>query len=325
MLALILTFDYFKQYESSSIYGWGILLSFILMISLNYFTLDFLFSYYGKKQIEKISNMLPQELLQKESDFSFQELGKKFSEINEQKTSQIDMMKQMENYRKEYIGNVSHELKTPLFSIQGYIETLRDGAVDNLNIRDKYLERIGSSVERLINIVEDLDMINRLEAGEINLHLKKFDINLLVKEVFGLLEYEAQKKSATLTLETSAPSIFVNADPQKISQVLINLVANAIHYSNRQEAKITVNTHIVKNKVYIEVADNGIGIKPEVLPRIFERFYRNDFSRNRKDGGSGLGLAIVKHILEAHGESISVKSEYLEGTQFSFLLEKAAL
>ena len=207
MLALILTFDYFKQYESSSIYGWGILLSFILMISLNYFTLDFLFSYYGKKQIEKISNMLPQELLQKESDFSFQELGKKFSEINEQKTSQIDMMKQMENYRKEYIGNVSHELKTPLFSIQGYIETLRDGAVDNLNIRDKYLERIGSSVERLINIVEDLDMINRLEAGEINLHLKKFDINLLVKEVFGLLEYEAQKKSATLTLETSLMQI----------------------------------------------------------------------------------------------------------------------
>lgn len=324
MLCLIVLFDYAQRFQSSNIFGFGMIVSFLLLLLLNYVTLDLLFGYYGKKQIERISTMLPEELLQKENNYtSFQELGEKFSEINQRNTSELDMMKQMEGYRKEYIGNISHELKTPLFSIQGYIETLRDGGVENLMIRDKYLERIDSSVERLINIVQDLDMINRLEAGEINLNVSRFDINNLVREIFGLLEYESYKKDATLVTETSAPQIFVLADQQKISQVLINLVANAIHYSNRQEAKITVKTHILKNKVLVEVADNGMGIKPESLPRIFERFYRSDYSRNRKDGGSGLGLAIVKHILEAHGESISVESEYLEGTRFTFLLEKA--
>lgn len=324
MLGLIVLFDYAQRYETSSIFGLGMILSFLLLLLLNYVTLDLLFGYYGKKQIERISTMLPEELLQKETNYtSFQELGEKFSEINQRTNSELDMMKEMESYRKEYIGNISHELKTPLFSIQGYIETLRDGAVENLAIRDKYLQRIDSSVERLINIVKDLDMINRLEAGEINLNLSRFDLNALVREIFGLLEYDAIKKEASLITETSVPQIFVNADQQKISQVLINLVANAIHYSNRQQAKITVKTHILKNKVLVEVSDNGMGIKPEALPRIFERFYRVDSSRNRKDGGSGLGLAIVKHILEAHGESISVESEYLEGTRFTFLLEKA--
>lgn len=228
----------------------------------------------------------------------------------------------MEDYRKEYIGNISHELKTPLFSIQGYVETLRDGAVENLTIRDKYLERIGISVERLINIANDLDMINRYEAGEIKLNISEFDINFLVKEIFDLLDLDAQKKNATLKLNTSSSQIFVKADKQKIAQVLINLVSNAIHYANRQEAKIIITTKIIKNQVLIEVADNGMGIKPEILPRIFERFYRVDSGRNRKDGGSGLGLAIVKHILEAHEQNIKVESQYLEGTKFSFYLER---
>ena len=229
----------------------------------------------------------------------------------------------MEDYRKEYIGNVSHELKTPLFSIQGYVETLKDGAVENLNIRDKYLERIGNSVERLLNIVTDLDQISKYEAAEISINYSVFDINALTKEIFDLLEIDAQKKSAKLVLQTSQTAIMVRADKQKISQVLTNLISNAIHYSNREEALIKVITKTEQEKVKIIVQDNGMGIKPEVLPRIFERFYRVETSRNRKDGGSGLGLAIVKHILEAHHQSITVESKYLEGTLFTFYLEKA--
>lgn len=324
MLFLVLIFDYFKKYQTSDIFVTAIVVSFFVMLVFNYVTLDFLFNYYGKKQIRKMSSFLPEDVISDENNsISLTELGERFSELNQKNVSEIDMMKEMENYRKEYIGNISHELKTPLFSIQGYIETLRDGGVENLNIRDKYLERIDFSVERLINIVKDLDMINRFESNEINLNLTKFDLNKLIQEVFDLLEIEASRKEAKLIANFAIPQIMVKADQQKIAQVFINLVSNAIHYSNRQNAKITVSTHILKNKVYVEVADNGMGIKPEILPRIFERFFRSDSSRNRKDGGSGLGLAIVKHIMEAHGENITAESEYLEGTKFSFLLEKA--
>lgn len=327
MLILVLIFDSMNEtYNKSEYFLGGMIISTICMVVINYFVLELLFNYYGKKQIQKISNILPDDFVQKtdENSISFKELGERFSDFNQQKETEIDVLKQMENYRKEYVGNVSHELKTPLFSIQGYVETLIDGGADNLNIRDKYLNRIGISVERLIAIVSDLDMINRFESGEINLNLSTFDINLLIKETFDLLDLEAEKLSATTQLLSLHSQIFVVADKQKISQVLINLVSNAIHYANRQEAKIFVKTTVLKSKVLIEVIDNGMGIKPEALPRIFERFFRVESSRNRREGGSGLGLAIVKHILEAHGENISVKSEYLEGTQFSFMLEKSS-
>ena len=245
------------------------------------------------------------------------------SQFSQKNATELDTMKEMEIYRKEYIGNVSHELKTPLFSIQGYLETLIDGGVEDLAIRDKYLERIDKSVERLLTIVKDLDMINQYESGEISLNISIFDINVLIKEIIDLLDLEAQKKDSKVQLQTSSSQILVKADKHKIAQVLINLISNAIHYANRDKAQIIIRTNILKNKVLVEVKDNGMGIKPENLPRIFERFYRVETSRNRTDGGSGLGLAIVKHILEAHGENISVQSVYLEGTQFSFLLEKS--
>ncbi len=290
--------------------------------SFNYLVIEFLFKTYGKNQIKKLSHSLPSEILNdEEKNIGFKELSERISGLNQKNITEIDTMKDMEIYRREYIGNVSHELKTPLFSIQGYVETLIDGGVENLNIRDKYLERIDKSVERLINIVTDLDMINKYEAGEINLRLENFDINSLIKETFELLDLEAQKMGAKLILQTSAP-LWVNADKQRISQVLINLVSNAIHYSNREKAQVIVSTKPIGNKVLVEVQDNGMGIKPEVLPRIFERFFRAESSRNRKDGGSGLGLAIVKHILHAHGENIEAKSTYLEGTIFRFLLKK---
>lgn len=321
---IVMAFDYANRLVSFSI---NVTLLFViitlLIFIITYIGIDILFRYYGKGQIRKMADQLPDDMFEDNSNIGFKEFSEKIFVLRQKTDTELDMMKEMEDYRKEYIGNISHELKTPLFSIQGYVETLRDGAVENLNIRDKYLERIGISVERMINLVNDLDMINRLEAGEINLTLSPFDINTLIREIFDLLDLEAQKKYATLKLVTQPSQILVKADKQKIAQVLINLISNAIHYANRQAASITVSTKISGSKVLIEVQDNGMGIKPEVLPRIFERFYRVETSRNRKDGGSGLGLAIVKHILEAHNENITVESAYLEGTKFSFLLDRA--
>ena len=297
------------------------LASILLMIVINYFVLDFLFNFYGKKQISRIRTILPQEMMGHEEGMNFTQLGERVSEMSQKTATELDTMKEMETYRKEYIGNISHELKTPLFTIQGYVETLMDGAVENLAVRDKYLSRIDTSVERLLDIVKDLDMINQFESGEIDLTISEFDINILVREMIDLLDLEAQKTNAKMQLQAAQPQIFVKADRQRISQVLVNLISNAIHYANRDNALIQVIIKPMNHKVLIEIKDNGMGIKPEALPRIFERFYRVESSRNRRDGGSGLGLAIVKHILEAHHENIEVHSVYLEGTTFSFTLE----
>lgn len=321
MATVALLFNHLQQnyLENSSTFYTFLFLSLLIIAFINYVVLEYLFNSYGKKQIKKISDILPEKIVQEEESVNFKELGERI----QKNVSEIDMMKEMENYRKEYIGNVSHEMKTPLFSIQGYLSTLIDGGMDNLEIRDKYLERIDRSVERLLNIVKDLDMINKYESGEISLNISKFDINHLVKEVFELFDLQAEEKSAKLVLKTTNQQLFVQADKQKIFQVLINLVSNAIHYANRENATIEINTKQNGELVSIKVKDNGMGIKPEMLPRIFERFYRVETSRNRKDGGSGLGLAIVKHILGAHHQNITVESQYLEGTTFRFSLEKS--
>lgn len=324
---VIFSFEFYTNdaYFKTRDFNYFVIFTLWFLFILNYFVLEFLFKYYSKNQIRRITNILPEDIIHDyDTDLGFKELGEKMHEMN-QKNAEIDMMKEMENYRKEYIGNVSHELKTPLFSIQGYIETLRDGGVDDLNIRDKYLQRIDSSVERLLNIVKDLDMINRFEAGQIELKYSTFDINHLIQEIFDLLEMEAERQSMTMQLQTTQSQLFVFADKQRISQVLINLVSNAIKYANREEAQIIVSTREGTKSIHISVEDNGMGIKAENLPRIFERFYRVESSRNRKDGGSGLGLAIVKHILEAHKQPITVESAYLSGTKFKFKLEKSSL
>ena len=326
MSFIALVFDYTKDQivHDQATFNIVFISCVVLIFVLNYIILDSLFTVYGKKQIRRISTILPNEFSpEDDNELNFQELGEMVSQFSQKNATELDTMKEMEIYRKEYIGNVSHELKTPLFSIQGYLETLIDGGVEDLAIRDKYLERIDKSVERLLTIVKDLDMINQYESGEISLNISIFDINVLIKEIIDLLDLEAQKKDSKVQLQTSSSQILVKADKHKIAQVLINLISNAIHYANRDKAQIIIRTNISKNKVLVEVKDNGMGIKPENLPRIFERFYRVETSRNRTDGGSGLGLAIVKHILEAHGENISVQSVYLEGTQFSFLLEKS--
>lgn len=240
------------------------------------------------------------------------------------KKLEIETLKVREQYRKEFMGNISHELKTPLFTVQGYIETLLDGALNDSNINRKYLERANNGVERLIYIVRDLDMITKLETGDLSLNLEAFDIVALVRNVFELLEIKASKKNITLTFDTEYNDpIFVNGDRERIEQVLTNLIVNSIKYGEANGTTEVSVENLIKNKVIVRVTDNGEGILGEHIPRIFERFYRVDKSGSRQVGGSGLGLAIVKHIIEAHDEKIYVESDPTVGSEFSFTLEKA--
>ncbi|TXN38090.1 sensor histidine kinase [Flagellimonas hymeniacidonis] len=241
----------------------------------------------------------------------------------EGKKIEIDTLKIREEYRKDFLGNVSHELKTPLFTVQGYILTLLDGAMNDKKIREKYLTRANKGVERLIYIVKDLDLITKLEAGELKLDREDFDIVELIQNVFDLLEMKAAGKEITLTfdMEYTTP-VYVNADREKIQQLISNLLVNSIKYGHPDGTTEVSVENLVKNKVIIRVTDNGVGIPKQHIPRLFERFYRVDPSGSRKEGGSGLGLSIVKHIIEAHDEKIYVESEVEIGSEFSFTLEK---
>ena len=240
------------------------------------------------------------------------------------KKLEIETLNVREEYRKEFLGNISHELKTPLFTVQGYILTLLDGAIDDKSIRKKYLKRANEGVERLSYIVKDLDMITKLEIGDLSLKFETFDIVELVNNVFEMFEMRAHKKNITLTFDTDyTKSILVNADKERIQQVLANLFVNSIKYGKDQGTTEVSIENLIKNKVIVRVTDNGEGIDKKYLPRLFERFFRVDKTGNRKVGGSGLGLSIVKHIIEAHDEKLYVESEFGVGSEFSFTLEKA--
>ena len=241
----------------------------------------------------------------------------------EQSISEINVLKDQANYRREFLGNISHELKTPLFTIQGYILTLLEGAMKDKNVRDRYLKRAAKGVDRLISIVKDLDLITQFESGIKTVDKSKFDINELVDNVFELLEFESEKNNITLKSEENLNNpIYAYADQERIIQVLTNLVVNSIKYGTENGFTKVVVEDYNKEKVLIKVIDNGEGIEEEHLPRLFERFYRIDKNRSRKKGGSGLGLSIVEHIIEAHQQQIFVKSEIGSGTEFSFTLDK---
>ena len=242
----------------------------------------------------------------------------------EQRRSEINILKDQENYRREFLGNISHELKTPLFTIQGYILTLVEGgAMKDKKVREKYLKRAAKGVDRIISIVKDLDLITQFESGIKTVDKSDFNIYDLVDNVFDLLEFESEKNNILLELENNNNSVInVNADQERILQVLTNLIVNSIKYgSNNGHTKVIVEDYNTE-KVIIRVIDNGEGIEQEHLPRLFERFYRIDKNRSRKKGGSGLGLSIVKHIIEAHQEQIFVESKIGVGTEFSFTLQK---
>ncbi len=237
---------------------------------------------------------------------------------------EIARLKQSEAFRKQYLGNVAHELKTPIFNIQGYISTLLDGGLEDELINRKYLERAEKSIDRLINIVNDLDTISKLENDMNRLKMERFDIVALAKEIAEQLEMEAAKRNVTISVKgaDSLPSSFwVLADKHFVGQVLVNLIINSINYG-KEGGSTRIKFRDMLDKILVEVEDTGVGIAKEELPRIFERFYRVDKGRSREQGGTGLGLAIVKHIVEAHGERVNVRSELGVGTTFAFPLKK---
>ena len=265
-------------------------------------------SYFSEIQSDKVGfDQLSQELLKK----------------TQSRTTEINVLKDKDTYRKEFLGNISHELKTPLFTIQGYILTLMDGALKDKNVRDKYLKRAAKGVDRIINIVLDLDLITQFESGIKIVDKKKFNIVEIVQNVFDLLEIESQNSRISLVFdkEYSSP-VYVNADEERILQVLTNLLVNSLKYGLEGGRTEIAIQELENQKVLIRVMDTGEGIEKHHLPRLFERFYRVDPTRSRKKGGSGLGLSIVKHIIEAHNENIYVESEVGRGTTFSFTLDR---
>ena len=245
-------------------------------------------------------------------------------QFTKMKRAEIELLKRDEEFRREFLGNIAHELKTPLFTVQGYILTLLDGAVKDKAVSKKYLSRANKGVERLIYLVKDLDFLTNLEQGNIRLELDNFDIVVLINNVFEMMEIRLKKSNVTLEFDKDYNEpILVYGDYERIQQVLTNLIVNSIKYGTKG-GKTEVRIQLFdKEKLIIRVKDNGEGIEDENLPRLFERFFRIDKSGNRKKGGSGLGLSIVKHIIEAHGEQIFVESQLNVGSEFSFTLSKA--
>ncbi len=267
------------------------------------------------------------EILSELKDKRVENIGEELTAWADTNDKEIARLKEAEQFRKQYLGNVAHELKTPIFNIQGYISTLLDGGLEDELINRKYLERAEKSIDRLINIVNDLDTISKLESSMNKLNLEKFDIVALAKEIAEQAEIEADRKHIRISVKgvENLPSPFwVLADKHYIGQVLVNLIINSIRYG-KEGGQTRIRFRDMLDKILVEVEDNGLGIGKEDLPRIFERFYRTDKGRSREQGGTGLGLAIVKHIIEAHGERISVRSEPGVGSTFSFTLKKVNL
>jgi len=237
---------------------------------------------------------------------------------------EMDDLRELEIYRREFIGNISHELKTPIFNMQGYLYTLIEGGLYDENINMSYLRRTAKNLERLQLIVEELDMISRFESNQITIEPKRFDLIELIHETFQATELTAKEKGISLYIRSDMPNpYFVNADRDKIKQVFINLLINSVKYGNKNGNTVVSFYNVDNKSCLIEVTDNGLGIAEQHLSRLFERFYRVDTSRSRDEGGTGLGLAIVKHIIEAHSQTINVRSTIDVGSTFAFTLERA--
>jgi len=307
-------------------------LTFTLLISIlifffSFFLIQFRVERFIYKRVKKIYDEVSlldvEELSKKSITSNIETLSKEVKKFAEDKRLEIELLQIREGYRREFLGNVSHELKTPLFTVQGYLLTLLEGAIKDKSIRNKYLERANKGVERLINIVKDLDMIARLESGNLNPKIETFNIIGLIQNVFDLLEIKAKKREIYLTFDKKYETpILVKADVERIEQVLINLIENSIKYGKQKGNTIVSVKNYSSKQFIITVTDDGEGVQQHNIPRLFERFYRVDQSGSREQGGSGLGLSIVKHILEAHQQQIFVESEYGKGSTFSFTLEK---
>ena len=302
-------------------------LGYSFLFSLFRFSYLLLHNSYEKliiKRINELYNSLfpattSSSILKSSEDIEL--LTRNLKKLNIDKNLEIEDLKNQDNFRKEFIGNIAHELKTPLFTIQGYILTLLDGGISDKKIIKKYLKQTSKGVDRLSYIVKDLDLITKFESGISNLEINEFNILTIIDNVFEMLEIQAQKNNITIKLDRKYNKpIMVIADEERIQQVITNLIMNSIKYGiDRGITEISINP-LEDNKILVRISDNGEGIDKEHLPRLFERFYRVEKTRNRKSGGSGLGLSIVKHIIDAHNEKIFVESEVNVGSEFSFSL-----
>ncbi|MBT4112950.1 MAG: sensor histidine kinase [Flavobacteriaceae bacterium] len=312
----------FYGYTSKSLII-SILIFIISFIIIQYRIQGFLFKRF--KELYQDLDMLDSTQINKSSiSTDMDSLMKNIEEFAKNKKIEIEALKLKEQYRKEFIGNVAHELKTPIFTIQGYISNLLDGAMDDKELLNKYLKRTDNSVERLSYIIKDLDLITQLESSTMNLNISSFNMIDLIFNIFDHLEIKSSKRNIKLVFDKKYNNeILVSADKERIGQVLTNLLVNSINYGrDKGTTEVSIND-LTKEKLIVRVTDNGEGISKKHFPRLFERFYRVDISRSRKHGGSGLGLAIVKHIIDAHNENIYINSKPGVGSEFSFTLQKS--
>lgn len=309
---------------------WVALISFAVILGAGYGLILFMVQQFIYRKIKLIYKLIYQTKASKREEFYYNELlpQKSIDEVREdvenwarQKKAEIELLQQNEAYRKEFLQNLSHELKTPIFAIQGYVDTLINGALSNPDVNMKFLNSTSRNIDRLVNLVQDLDEISRLESGEQLLYQQPFVIQELIREVYETLALRAEENKIRLTIKKGCDHpLNVFADKEKIRQVLINLTDNAIKYG-KQNGLIEASIYQIDGKkILVEISDDGAGIADEHLGRIFERFYRTDIARSRKAGGSGLGLAICKHIIEAHGQTIHVRSKPDVGSTFGFTL-----
>ena len=276
-----------------------------------------------KKIYDEVSILNEDEFIRASTTTDIDSLSNSVKNYVQGKRIEIKNLTERDSFRKDFLGNVSHELKTPLFTVQGYILTLIEGGINDKMIRDKYLERANKGVDRLVAIVKDLDMIAKLETEGLKMNYEVFNVIDLIQNVFDLFEMKAKKRNITLQFDKVYDyPVFVNGDKERIEQVLINLVVNSVKYGKTNGITTVGIEPYTEHQFIIKVIDNGEGIEQEHIPRLFERFYRVDQSRSREQGGSGLGLSIVKHIIEAHNETMLINSTFKEGSEFSFTMKK---
>ena len=305
-----------------------IVISTLILFLISFFIIQYRAEHFIyrrlKKLYQEVSILDVNDLKRESATTDIDKLSKRMQKFVEGKRLEIENLTELDSFRRDFLGNVAHELKTPLFTVQGYILTLLEGAINDKQIRMKYLDRANKGVERLVAVIKDLDMIAKLENEGTKLNIEVFNILELIQNVFDLFEMKAKKRNITLSFDKIYEfPVFVKGDIEKIEQILINLVVNSIKYGKPNGTTFIVAEDYSDKKFMIKVIDNGEGVKKEHMPRLFERFYRVDQSRSREQGGSGLGLSIVKHIVEAHNENIFLKSTYGKGSEFSFTLEKA--
>ncbi|MBL6657430.1 MAG: sensor histidine kinase [Flavobacteriales bacterium] len=299
---------------------------FLLVLGLCYFTNNLILTNFISEKVKVIyKTILSQKGISEKIETDLEKVNNDVFIFLNRNKSELDELKKMETFRREFIGNISHELKTPVFNMQGFIHTLIDGAIYDDNVNIKYLDRASKSIDRMITMLNDLDVITSIESNNYSIDFSDWNLNLLIEEIIGQLEIKTKSKNISISLDYENKSqTLVHADRDLIHHVITNLLVNSINYGNLN-GKTEVRLFDMGDSILIEVADNGIGISQKHLPRLFERFYRVDKSRSRKDGGSGLGLSIVKHIIESHGQTINVRSTEGVGTTFGFTLKKSEI